>query len=459
MCISPLNFYCFLIRRPISQLSDPIDIAPLVLYRILFSGLVVFGGLWSLAKKDLVLRFTEPQLYFSYWGESCIASVEAIWIYAAYSLWLLGGIGMLLGWIYRLSAFCFLLGFSYLHILDATNYINHYYLISILGLFLLFLPAHRSFSLDLKLGRVTKLVTIPKWQLAVFKFQLLIVYTCAGIAKFHPDWFFDAMPMKIWLLQHQDFPILANLFRQDWVHRMFSWGGLIFDFSIGFILWLGYFRVFFYLLLVLFHVLTGWLFDIGLFPPLMIISALLFFPSQFHRRILHFLTRFNKREEKYSISSLKRSRWVELAFILFFIIQLFLPFRHHFLYTGNILWTEEGYRWSWRVMLVEKTGFCTFYVEDKDSEQVWQVDNRSFLTAFQEKRMSVRPDFIRQFAHHLATVYQKKEKLNRLPKVRVDAYVSLNGRASQRLVDSNVDLAQQMSSIWKADWILDLNPD
>ena len=33
-------------------------------------------------------------------------------------------------------------------------------------------------------------------------------------------------------------------------------------------------------------------------------------------------------------------------------IQLAFPFRY-LLYPGNIFWTEEGYRFSWRVMLME----------------------------------------------------------------------------------------------------------
>ena len=38
--------------------------------------------------------------------------------------------------------------------------------------------------------------------------------------------------------------------------------------------------------------------------------------------------------------------------VLFLGIQFLLPLRH-LLYPGNVNWTEEGFRFAWRVMLVE----------------------------------------------------------------------------------------------------------
>ncbi|MCH2045781.1 MAG: HTTM domain-containing protein [Saprospiraceae bacterium] len=355
-----------------------------------------------------------------------------------------------MGLFYRVAVASFTLGFTYLYLIDATNYINHYYLISILGVLLFISPAGRFFSMDVRLGLVKPVTQVSRIYLDVFKLQIALVYIFAGIAKLESDWILRAMPMKIWLLQQHDFPLLGSLFSQNWVHYTFSWGAAVFDLSIGFLLWMNRTRFVAYLLLLFFHILTGLLFDIGLFPPLMILTTLLFFPPE------KFKSLFDKvSSTKNAVIQGYRVSKLGLVFIiLFFSVQIVLPIRHHFLYSGNILWTEEGYRWSWRVMLVEKEGFCTFYVEDKDSAQFWEVNNKEFLTGFQIKRMSVRPDFIRQFSHYLAKHYQQKYKLKTQPKVRVDAHLTLNGRMSQRLIDPNVDLASKRASIWQADWIL-----
>lgn len=37
----------------------------------------------------------------------------------------------------------------------------------------------------------------------------------------------------------------------------------------------------------------------------------------------------------------------------YFAFQILFPWRY-LLYDGNIFWTEEGYRFAWRVMLMEK---------------------------------------------------------------------------------------------------------
>ena len=45
------------------------------------------------------------------------------------------------------------------------------------------------------------------------------------------------------------------------------------------------------------------------------------------------------------------------------LVQLLLPLRAH-LYGGNVLWHEQGMRFSWRVMVREKNGSVTFIVRE-----------------------------------------------------------------------------------------------
>ncbi len=85
---------------------------------------------------------------------------------------------------------------------------------------------------------------------------------------------------------------------------------------------------------------------------------------------------------------------------LHFAIQIVMPFRY-VLYPGKLFWTEQGFRFSWRVMLMEKGGYAIFHVRDPESGREGEVDNAAYLSPNQEKMMSTQPDMILQFAHPL----------------------------------------------------------
>jgi hypothetical protein len=123
-------------------------------------------------------------------------------------------------------------------------------------------------------------------------------------------------------------------------------------------------------------------------------------------------------------------------------------------YPGSLFWTEEGYRFSWRVMLMEKAGNATFYVKDSETNREGIVDNTEFLNTHQEKQMGMQPDMILQFAHFLGEYYEKQGVKN--PQVRVEAWVTLNARPSQLLINPKVDL-MKLQDGWQAKgWILPL---
>jgi hypothetical protein len=121
------------------------------------------------------------------------------------------------------------------------------------------------------------------------------------------------------------------------------------------------------------------------------------------------------------------------------------------LYPGNLFWTEEGYRFSWRVMLMEKAGTAQFYVMDSKTGREGLVENREFLNAHQEKQMAMQPDLILQFAHFLGKHYAALGLQN--PKVRAEVYVTLNGKPSQLLIDDQIDLMQIEESWGPKTWI------
>ncbi len=132
------------------------------------------------------------------------------------------------------------------------------------------------------------------------------------------------------------------------------------------------------------------------------------------------------------------------------LFQLTFPFRH-LLYEGNMFWHEQGYRFGWRVMLMEKAGYAQFKIEDKDGRTM-EVRNADFLTPVQEKMMSTQPDLMIQYAHFLKAYYQS-EGIS-AEGVYASVYVTMNGQSSRLFIDSKVNLAEQIDG-WKAKpWIL-----
>lgn len=286
-----------------------------------------------------------------------------------------------------------------------------------------------------------------------------ILYCYAGIAKLNSDWLLQAQPLRTWLPAKNDLPVIGFLFSKLWVAYLFSWFACFYDLTIVF--WLSWrkTRWMAYITVIVFHALTAILFPIGMFPYVMIAAALVFFSPSFHQKIIDIISsifRFrNPRQAQAHTFAYpeKRGRWLGYGLIVFITLQLMLPFRY-WLYPGELFWTEEGYRFSWRVMLMEKNGYTVFTVKDGSGGDKQIIDNAEYLTRLQEKQMSFQPDMILEFAHQLAKVYQSKGWQN--PQVFAESYVTLNGRPSQLFIDTTINLAKEKESFRHKKWILPL---
>jgi hypothetical protein len=401
--------------------------------------------------------YINPKFHFKYYGFEWIPDLGEF-TYILFFICAITSIMITLGLKYKLSIILFFCSFTYIELLEKTVYLNHYYFISILSFLLLFLPLSAAFSLDNLISN-TKETKVPSWTIDCLKLLLAIVYIYAGIAKINTDWLIEAMPLKLWLTSKYDLPIIGEYFMQQvWVHYLMSWGGMLYDLSIPFLLLFKRTRKFGFFMVVFFHAFTRVLFPIGVFPIVMIISSLIFFDEKFHKRIINFIKnllfkffQFKKRE-KLELERKSTSKINMVIVLIFFLIQLIVPLRHN-LYTGNIMWHEQGYRFSWRVMLMEKIGYSTFKIEQENGRYFY-VKNEDHLTSYQEKQMSFQPDFILEYAHYLGEFYKKKGMDN--IKVFADSFVSLNGRKSQRFVDPDINLLEIKDSFRNKEWILPL---
>jgi hypothetical protein len=429
--------------------------APLAFFRVAF-GLLILGSVIRFWTKGWIHDlYIAPKHFFSFYG---FEFVEPLGVYT-YVLFIICGLSALfvaLGLYYRVASIGLFLSFTYIELMDKSTYLNHYYFVSMIGFLMMFLPAHVYFSVDSAKGRQVPARVINQWQLDSLKLFVALVYFFAGLAKVNSEWLWEAQPLKIWLPAKNDLPLIGWLFNYTWVAYMLSWAGCLYDLCIAFLLFNRSTRSWAFCLVVGFHLLTAILFPIGMFPYIMIMSALIFFSSDFHEKVIGFIRRIFKQQNQKQVfspavvESSIRHRLVLMVFALFFVIQLVTPLRY-LLYPGNLFWNEEGYRFSWRVMLMEKAGHAQFIVRDATGREAI-VENSEFLTKLQEKMMATQPDMILQYAHIIREHYKTKGFLG--PKVYVDSYVTLNGRLGRPMIDPKTDLASTNDSFNHKSWIL-----
>lgn len=432
----------------LQRLCAPVDIAPLIYFRIVF-GAILFWEVLRFFESGWIDRYyVEPTFFFKYFGFEWVTPWPGFGMHLHFVVLGLLTVYIILGLQYRIATGLFFLGFTYVFLLDQANYLNHFYLICLVSFILVFLPANRSFSLDSWRKSALKAETTPAWTLWLLRFQLAVPYVYGGLAKLNADWL-RGEPMRTWLEDRTDYPLIGSLFVEEWVVYAFSYGGLLFDLLIVPLLLIPRTRGFAIVWVIAFHLLNMTLFNIGIFPWFMLLSTPIFLPPDRIRHLGHRLG-LTKSAPQIGPESvlLPYQRWALASFVTF---QLIFPLRH-FLYPGNPNWTEEGHRFAWHMKLRTKDSDVHFRLKDAQSGHEWTVYPEDYLTDRQLQKMSGRPDMLLQFSHYLSQEWMNTH--DRKVEVYADAFSSLNGREHQRLVDPDVDLSQQPRSIRHSQWIL-----
>jgi hypothetical protein len=435
-------------------LFRPVDAASLAAFRILF-GLVMFAAsVRVLAKGWIGPHFVEPRFFFKYWGFSWVEVPPAWGVYALFVLIAALALLVALGLFYRAAAAGFFLAFTYAELMDASLYLNHYYLVSLLALLLAALPAHALWSLDARRRPALRRQTVPAIALVVLRFQVGLVYTCAGLAKLQGDWLLHGQPLGIWLASRTELPLVGPWLGLPGAALALGWVGFLFDTTIAW--WLAWRRTrpAAFVVLVAFHAATKVLFPIGMFPFIMITAATVFFAPSWPRRFAGLWAGGGAGAASPPPPPLPAARWRRWAAVAAFgchaLVQLALPFRH-LAYGGNVLWHEQGMRFSWRVMVREKSGSVTFHVRNARTGRAWVVSPRDYLAEHQEREMGTQPELVWQLARHIARDFERRG-LGPV-EVRADALASLNGRPAAPLVDPTVDLAAIEDGLAPQGWV------
>ena len=427
-----------MLERLRATLGRPVDPASFVVFRVGFGLIALLAACRFLAKGWVDELLVEPAYHFT-WA-SWVPIPEPAVLYALFVVQAVAGTRIALGRRPRLWLGAWLFSFGWIELLDKALYLNHYVLFSLLGLWLLIGPVHRA--------RMNGGPALPAWSLWLLRAQVASVYLWAGLAKINTDWLLRAEPLTTWLGARADVPVFGPILAMESTALVMSWGGAAYDLAIPLLLLHPRTRSVGVVLVVLFHAAVGFLFPIGVFPVLMVLGASVFLSPSWPRRWLP------GREApiddaQAAISAPGTTAWVLLVSLIFLFPARFV------LYGPDVSWTERGYRFAWRVMLNEKTGLVDFRVVEVDTRRTWRVMPSAELTPLQHEQMRTRPDMIRDYALHLE---RSHARAGRSVAVYADAWASLNGRPTQRLIDPEVDLTRSLPELERLGWIVPLEP-
>ncbi|MBL9111967.1 MAG: HTTM domain-containing protein, partial [Myxococcales bacterium] len=426
-----------MLTRLMRHLGEPICAASLAAYRFAF-GVLMCGSALRFIEAGWVERcFVRPRFFFSYYGFSFVEVLSPEMMTAAFVTLAVLGALIAIGLFYRVAIIAYFLLFTYVELIDVTNYLNHYYLVSLLAFLLCFVPANAAFSLDAKLGITRASRTIPRWVLTILRFQVGCVYVFAALAKLESDFLVHAEPVQIWMAANSHVPIVGPYLARYDVALLLSWAGFLNDLFAVPLLLTRRTRPYAFVMIVTFHLATNVFFNIGIFPILMPINATLFLDPDWPFALMR---RFGLTEPAESATPSKSvSPRLALLLGVYALVQITLPLRTH-LYGGSVLWHEQGMRFSWRVMLRSKAGSITYRVRVPSTGREIEVSPRRYLTDQQEREFSGQPDLILALAHRIASDFRAEGHAD--VEVRADAWVSLNGRPAERMIDPDVDLAR-----------------
>jgi hypothetical protein len=428
-------------------LFKKIDNIQLLIFRV-FYGLLISAECFGAIGTGWIRRtLIEPKFTFTFIGFEWLQPLPGNGMY--YYFFLMGCLGLLIsvGYKYRLSALAFAFMWTGVYLMQKTSYNNHYYLLMLLAYIMAFLPANKNLSVDVKLNSTIKSDHMFNYVRWIIIFQLLIVYTYASVAKLYGDWL-DFSIIELLLRPKANYFLIGELLQEKWVHKIVAVFGIAFDLLVVPALLYKPTRKYAFALSIFFHLFNSIIFRIGIFPYLSLAFCVFFFEPSTIRNLFK---QQKKVEVDHTHQPPQNAKALVTILSIYFIIQLALPLRHHF-FKEDVLWTEEGHRLSWRMMLRSRIGSIQYKVINRTNGDETNINLNDYLTKKQRAKVGAYPDFAWQFAQYLKKEYkQKGEDIS----VYVTSKVKINQGQYHPFIDPNTDLAMVP---WKHfshnDWIL-----
>ena len=427
-------------------LFKAIDNSPLIVFRIFFGFLVAcesFGAILTGWVKRVLI---DPQVTFSFIGFEWLKPLPGFGMYFYFIAMGVFGLAIMLGYRYRIAIISYTILWAGAYFMQKTAYNNHYYLLLLISFLMIFLPSNSYASLDVRQNRIKEENTMPYWISLLFIIQVAIVYVFASIAKFYPDWL-DGTFTRNLLADSTNVIALKKLFLQKWFYLFIAYMGIIFDLLIVPLLLFKKTRMLALLASLTFHLFNAIFLEIGIFPFFALTFVLFFYEPETIRSV--FLRKKTSIETENGHSNYYGKKIVYFLIIPYLIIQLLLPLRHHFI-EGDVLWTEEGHRLSWRMMLRERNGFIHIRIKDLKTGEESLYDYRKNLTDKQIQNLATKPDFIWQYCQYIKKEFKGKEIA-----IFIDCKNSINRKEYKILIDPKFDMAKAKWDYFRHnEWLL-----
>lgn len=431
-------------------LHKKIDNAPLIAFRIILGVLLAWHCVHYLAVGNVYKIYMRPRVTFNFIGLDWLQPLPGNGMYWYYGIMALLGLCIAAGFLYRYTMGVFTLLWAGSYFMQKEVYNNHHYLLLLLCIIMLLLPANTYASIDSRLNPKIKRYSMPFWCAGVLILQMALVYFYAAVAKLYPDWL-DGTFTGI-LLSHHHIPYTMGLLQNHYFHLFIAYGGILFDLLIVPLLLYKKTRNLAAVASVGFHFFNWLSLSIGIFPFLSLGYLVFFYPPDTVRRLFFkgkpAIDNVLPIETKYHYGY---NNVLMCFFVPYFILQLALPLRHHFI-KGDVVWTEEGHRLSWRMMLRFKSGKAVFKVIDRETGKQLDFEPKKLFTRLQLKNIAGKADMLWQAAQFIKKDYAAQGKD---VAVYVTNYVSLNKHPKKLLIDPATDLTQVHWNYWgHNNWVL-----
>lgn len=478
----------------------PVDGSYLGFFRFLF-GLILIGEIHEFYRDGWIQTFyVRAPMLTTYDLFPNLTALSAQGMESLFGILLLATFGITLGLFPRISSGIFFFGFGYSFLLQKARYLNHYYLVLLLAFLFMFLPSDRCFSVrswfrtlnretppkprtpgiypgqeaEAELLEVDPERSVPMGAYLILRAQIGLVYLFAAVAKLHPDWMLGVTTSRM-LWPHADLPWVGAYAHTEAAALFVAWGGILIDgFAFPLLSW-GRTRGLMLFFLTCFHLSNSYLFNIGIFPWMMLATSFLFLdPDRWrvHRdRVLAPLGRLfpvaawvNGARERRRLGvrpapfSGQRSLAGRLAYGGFWawvLVQCLIPLRA-LTFENPPEFTDVGHRFSWRMKLRARHGNAVVVALDKNTLKTYLILPQKFLPFWLSRKIQKDPDQLRQFCVYMKRILGEDGLFN--VDLRVVALMSLNGREPQHLVDPMVDFTQvERVRFGMAPWIQKLS--
>jgi hypothetical protein len=431
-----------------NYLFTPISSHFLGIFRILF-GVIMFFEF-----RDFYFYLSGPiqdaQFHFTYNNFHWLELIDLDSIAFLYILLFISLVLFILGLFYRIVTLFMFIGHSYGFLVDIGHYNNHYYFYSLILFWFLITDANKTYSIDKLIGRVDKGNTVPRWQILGFQLQVFIVYFFGGIAKLNTDWL-NGYPMRLWLYNNS-FKFtgwFSTFLQQESTAFIYSYLGLIFDLTAGFLLFFRRTKFLVLIPIIFFHISNHFFWTIGTFPwSMLAVSILFFYPTDFSQKEI-------KIQIKTTYSKLKKST-ITIFFVIWFSFQFLFPLRH-IIYKGNPSWTGDGHFFAWRMMLVDISSSIKIRITATNTSEEIDLNIENFLTKQQISKLVRSPKDIVRFCNFLKEDVEAKTEMI-TPNISLEIWKSINERTPILFNDTSLNYGTlEYNTLQASDWIIPWN--